>query len=192
MGLLYSAFTYYIGFKVNSGEYKLMGLAPYGEPRYSNLIKDKLLKIFDDGSFQLNMKYFNYATGLSMINKNFEQLFGGPPRSPETDLRQRDMDLASSIQKVTEEIVIKIAKNILKETGETNLCMAGGVANNSVVNGILSREKIFKNIWIQPASGDAGGAIGAALSVWFLHYNKNRSCLKGRFYGRFIFRPRIF
>jgi carbamoyltransferase len=120
------------------------------------------------------MKYFNYATGLSMINKKFEELFGGPPRSPETDLRQRDMDLASSIQKVTEEIVIKIAKNILKETGETNLCMAGGVALNSVVNGILSREKIFENIWIQPASGDAGGAIGAALSAWFLHYNKKR------------------
>ncbi len=174
LGLLYSAFTYYIGFKVNSGEYKVMGLAPYGKPRYANLIREKLIKVEEDGSFKLDMSYFNYATGLTMISKKFEKLFGGQPRKPETELTERDMDLAASIQKVTEDIIVKISKNIKNETGEKNLCLAGGVALNCVVNGILVREKIFDNIWIQPASGDAGGALGAALAVWHLHYNKAR------------------
>ena len=174
LGLLYSAFTYYIGFKVNSGEYKVMGLAPYGEPRYVNLIYDKLITLSEDGSFRLDMSYFDYATGLKMVNKKFEKLFGGPPRTSETDLTHREMDLAASIQKVTQDIIIKLAKNVVKETGEHNLCLAGGVALNCVANGILLREKIFKNIWIQPAAGDAGGALGAALSVWYLHYNNKR------------------
>ena len=174
LGLLYSAFTYYTGFKVNSGEYKIMGLAPYGEPRYADLIKSELITVADDGSFQLDMSYFDYATGLKMTNKKFDILFGGPPRSPETDLTQREMDLAASIQKVTEEIIIKIARGIAKETGERNLCLAGGVALNCVANGILFKEKIFDNIWIQPAAGDAGGALGAALSVWYLHYKNQR------------------
>ena len=180
LGLLYSAFTYYTGFKVNSGEYKVMGLAPYGQPRYVNLIKDNLVNIADDGSFQLDMSYFNYATGLTMTNKKFDELFGGPPRTSETNLTQREMDLAASIQKVTEEIIIKLAKDIAKETGEKNLCLAGGVALNCVANGILLREKIFDNIWIQPAAGDAGGALGAALSIWYQHHNKERPPSKGR------------
>ncbi len=166
IGLLYSAFTYYTGFKVNSGEYKVMGLAPYGEPRYADLIKDKLISIASDGSFQLDMSYFDYATGLTMTNKKFNDLFGGPPRKSETELTQREMDLAASVQKVTEDILIDIAKDIANETGEKNLCLAGGVALNCVANGILVREKIFENIWIQPAAGDAGGALGAALSTW--------------------------
>ena len=174
LGLLYSAFTYYIGFKVNSGEYKVMGLAPYGEPHYAELILKKLIKLADDGSFQLDMSYFNYATGLTMTNKKFDALFGGPPRKSETNLTQREMDLAASIQKVTEDIVIKLAKSIAVETGEKNLCLAGGVALNCVTNGILLREQIFDNIWIQPAAGDAGGALGAALSIWYLHHNKER------------------
>ena len=174
LGLLYSAFTYYIGFKVNSGEYKVMGLAPYGEPHYAELILKKLIKLADDGSFQLDMSYFNYATGLTMTNKKFDALFGGPPRKSETNLTQREMDLAASIQKVTEDIVIKLAKSIALETGEKNLCLAGGVALNCVTNGILLREQIFDNIWIQPAAGDAGGALGAALSIWYLHHNKER------------------
>ena len=174
LGLLYSAFTYYIGFKVNSGEYKVMGLAPYGEPRYVNLIKEKLINVAEDGSFQLDMSYFNYAAGLTMTNKKFHNLFGEPPRKPETKLKQRDMDLAASIQKVTEEIIVKLGKNIANTTGELNLCLAGGVALNCVANGILLREKIFKNIWIQPAAGDAGGALGAALTAWYLHHNKER------------------
>ena len=179
LGLLYSAFTYYTGFKVNSGEYKVMGLAPYGEPRYLSLIKENLINIADDGSFQLDMSYFNYATGLTMTNKKFDKLFGGPPRKSETNLTQREMDLAASIQKVTEEIIIKLAKDIAKETGEKNLCLAGGVALNCVANGILLREKIFDHIWIQPAAGDAGGALGAALSMWYQHHNKERSPSKG-------------
>ena len=174
LGLLYSAFTYYTGFKVNSGEYKIMGLAPYGEPRYANLIKEKLISVADDGSFQLDMSYFNYPTGLTMTNKKFHELFGGPPRKPETKLKQREMDLAASVQKVTEDIIVKIAKNIANKTGERNLCLAGGVALNCVANGIIMREKIFEKIWIQPAAGDAGGAVGAALSVWHLHHNKER------------------
>ena len=168
LGLLYSAFTYYTGFKVNSGEYKVMGLAPYGEPKYVDIIKDNLITISEDGSFQLDMSYFNYATGFTMTNKKFDDLFGGPPRTSEADLTQREMDLAASIQKVTEDIVVQIAKDIASETGEKNLCLAGGVALNCVANGILLREKIFENIWIQPAAGDAGGALGAALSAWYL------------------------
>ena len=189
LGLLYSAFTYYTGFKVNSGEYKVMGLAPYGEPRYSDLIKEKLITIASDGSFQLDMSYFDYATGLTMTNKKFNALFGGPPRKSETELTQREMDLAASVQKVTEDIVINIAKVIAKETGEKNLCLAGGVALNCVANGILLREKVFDNIWIQPAAGDAGGALGAALSIWYLHHKKernsssNRDSMKGAFLG---------
>ena len=174
IGLLYSAFTYYTGFRVNSGEYKVMGLAPYGEPRYVDLIKENLIKLADDGSFQLDMSYFDYATGLTMTNKKFDALFGGPPRTSESKLTQREMDLAASIQKVTEEIVIKMARGIAKSTGERNLCLAGGVALNCVANGILLREKIFDNIWIQPAAGDAGGALGAALSAWYLHHHKDR------------------
>ena len=180
LGLLYSAFTYYIGFKVNSGEYKVMGLAPYGEPCYADLIREKLITVSEDGSFQLDMSYFGYATGLTMTNKKFDALFGGPPRSSETELTQREMDLAASVQKVIEDIVVQIARDIAKETGERNLCLAGGVALNCVANGILLREKIFDNIWIQPAAGDAGGALGAALSVWYLHHNnKRRMSLQG-------------
>lgn len=175
IGMLYSAFTYYTGFKVNSGEYKVMGLAPYGRPKYTNLIKEKLIHISDDGSFQLDMNYFNYATGLTMTNEKFHKLFNGPPRSPETPITKREMDLAASIQKVTEDVVIKLAKNIARETGEKNLCLAGGVALNCVANGVLSRKNIFDNIWIQPAAGDSGGAIGAALSAWYLHYKKPRT-----------------
>tara|TARA_B100001093_G_scaffold192444_1_gene184983 strand:- start:1696 stop:3534 length:1839 start_codon:yes stop_codon:yes gene_type:complete len=180
LGLLYSAFTYYTGFKVNSGEYKVMGLAPYGEPVYADLIREKLITIAEDGSFKLNMSYFDYATGLKMTNKKFNALFGGPPRTSETELTQREMDLAASIQKVTEDIVLQLAKGIAKETGERNLCLAGGVALNCVANGILLRENIFDNIWIQPAAGDAGGALGAALSTWHLHHNKERVTLKER------------
>ena len=189
IGLLYSAFTYYTGFKVNSGEYKVMGLAPYGEPRYADLIKEKLITVAKDGSFQLDMSYFDYATGLTMTNKKFDALFGGPPRTSETKLSQREMDLAASVQKVTEDIVLGLARNIANETGERNLCLAGGVALNCVANGVLLREKIFDNIWIQPAAGDAGGALGAALSTWFLHHSnertvsKKRDAMKGTYLG---------
>jgi len=189
LGLLYSAFTYYTGFKVNSGEYKVMGLAPYGEPRYADLIREKLITVADDGSFQLDMSYFNYATGLTMTNKKFDALFGGPPRTSETELTQREMDLAASVQKVTEDIVLELARGIAKETGERNLCLAGGVALNCVANGILLREKIFDNIWIQPAAGDAGGALGAALSTWYLHHDRERvasiepDAMKGAYLG---------
>ena len=189
LGLLYSAFTYYTGFKVNSGEYKVMGLAPYGDPRYADLITEKLITIAEDGSFQLDMSYFDYATGLTMTNKKFDALFGGPPRKPETELTQREMDLAASIQKVTEDIVVELAQGIAKETGERNLCLAGGVALNCVVNGIILRRKIFDNIWIQPAAGDAGGALGAALSTWYLHHSKERvasrerDAMKGAYLG---------
>lgn len=189
LGLLYSAFTYYTGFKVNSGEYKVMGLAPYGEPRYADLIREKLVTVSEDGSFQLDMSYFDYATGLTMTNNKFDTLFGGPPRTSETELTQREMDLASSVQKVTEDIVVHIAKGIAKETGERNLCLAGGVALNCVANGILLREQIFDNIWIQPAAGDAGGALGAALSAWYLHHQGVRKissvgdAMKGAYLG---------
>ena len=161
LGLLYSAITYYTGFKVNSGEYKVMGLAPYGEPKYAQLMKDNLIDIKEGGSFALDMSYFNYCTGLTMTNAKFDQLFGGPRRSEEATLTQREMDLAASIQAVTEEVVIKLARGIRKSTGQTNLCLAGGVALNCVANGKLLRENIFDNIWIQPAAGDAGGAVGA-------------------------------
>jgi carbamoyltransferase len=174
LGLLYSAFTYYLGFKVNSGEYKVMGLAPYGEPVYEEIIKENLITIAEDGSFHLHMEYFGYPTGLTMTNSKFNALFGGEPRKSESELTQREMDIAASIQKVTEEIVVKLAKGVAKETGEKNLCLAGGVALNCVANGILLREKIFQNIWIQPAAGDAGGALGAALCVWHIHHAKER------------------
>ena len=180
LGLLYSAFTFYTGFKVNSGEYKVMGLAPYGKPHYANLITDKLLSIASDGSFKLDMSYFDYASGLKMTNKKFDDLFGGPPRKPESEITQREMDLAASIQQVTEQLVSKLARGIAKETGEKNLCLAGGVALNCVANGVILREKIFDKIWIQPAAGDAGGAIGSALSAWHLHYNKNRKINLGK------------
>jgi carbamoyltransferase len=189
LGLLYSAFTYYTGFKVNSGEYKVMGLAPYGEPRYADLIREKLITVADDGSFQLDMSYFDYATGLTMTNKKFDALFSGPPRTSEAELTQREMNLAASVQKVTEDIVIDLANGIAKETGEKNLCLAGGVALNCVANGMLLREKIFENIWIQPAAGDAGGALGAALSTWYLHHDKERTvsterdAMKGAYLG---------
>tara|TARA_B100000787_G_scaffold169845_1_gene162537 strand:+ start:193 stop:2088 length:1896 start_codon:yes stop_codon:yes gene_type:complete len=189
LGLLYSAFTYYTGFKVNSGEYKVMGLAPYGEPRYADLISEKLITVADDGSFQLDMSYFDFATGLTMTNKKFDALFGGPPRTSESELTQREMDLAASVQKVTEDIVIRLAKSIAEETGEKNLCLAGGVALNCVANGILLREKIFDNIWVQPAAGDAGGALGAALAAWHLHHSRerlvslDRDAMKGSYLG---------
>ena len=168
LGLLYSAITYYTGFKVNSGEYKVMGLAPYGKPKYAQLIKDHLIDIKEDGSFALDMSYFNYCTGLTMTNQKFDALFGGPRRAEESPLTQREMDLAASIQAVTEEVVIKLAKGIAKSTGLKNLCLAGGVALNCVANGKLLRENVFENIWIQPAAGDAGGAVGAALGAYYL------------------------
>ena len=167
LGLLYSAFTYYTGFRVNSGEYKIMGLAPYGKPVYVDAIKNNLIQINDDGSFNLNMHYFDYCTGLTMTNKNFNKLFGGPPRKPESEITQKEMDLAASIQAIAEEVVLKLAKDIQKNTNEKNLCLAGGVALNCVANGILLKEKIFENIWIQPAAGDAGGSLGAALTIWY-------------------------
>lgn len=175
LGLLYSAFTYYTGFKVNSGEYKVMGLAPYGEPKYADLIRENLIDIADDGSFHLDMSYFNFATGLTMTNKKFDTLFGGPPRKPEMELTEREMDLAASVQEVTEEVLLKLATSVAAETGERNLCLAGGVALNCVANGILLREAIFENVWIQPAAGDAGGALGAALSVWYGHHGNERT-----------------
>ena len=174
LGLLYSAFTYYTGFRVNSGEYKLMGLAPYGEPKYVDLILENLLDLKDDGTFRLNMRYFNYATGLTMTNKRFADLFGAPAREPEAELTQREMDIARSIQVVTEEVVLRLARTVHKETGQKNLCLAGGVALNCVANGRLLREGPFESIWIQPASGDAGGAIGAALSAYHEYQEKPR------------------
>ena len=179
LGLLYSAFTYYTGFKVNSGEYKVMGLAPYGEPKYADLILENLLDLKEDGSFRINYDYFNYCTGLTMTNSRFNDLFGGKPRQPEELLDQRHMDLAASIQSVTEEVVIRIARSIAKETGQKNLCLAGGVALNCVANGKLLREGIFDNIWIQPAAGDAGGAVGAALTAHYWHLDSERSVSNG-------------
>ena len=174
MGLLYSAFTYYTGFKVNSGEYKLMGLAPYGEPRYVQQILEHLIDIKDDGTFRLNMDYFNYTTGLTMTNHRFDALFGGPPRTPESLVTQREMDIARSIQAVTEEVVLRIAGSIHRDLDIEHLCLAGGVALNCVANGRLLREGPFENVWIQPAAGDAGGAIGAALSVWHEYFEQPR------------------
>jgi len=174
LGLLYSAFTYYTGFKVNSGEYKVMGLAPYGEPKYKDLILSELIELKEDGSFKMNMKYFNYCAGLTMTNKNFDKLFGGPPRKPESKLTQRDMDLARSVQDVTEEVMMRMANHVHKETGLDNLCLAGGVSLNCVGNGKILREGPFKNIWIQPAAGDAGGALGAALFAWYQYLDNPR------------------
>jgi carbamoyltransferase len=179
IGLLYSAMTYYTGFKVNSGEYKVMGLAPYGEPKYANLIKDHLIDIKEDGSFALDMSYFNYCTGLTMTNNKFDALFGGPPRKQESMLTQREMDLAASIQAVVEEVVIKLAKGVAKTTGEKNLCLAGGVALNCVANGKLLKEKVFDHLWIQPAAGDAGGALGAALGAYHIMLNQPRKVSDG-------------
>jgi carbamoyltransferase len=175
LGLLYSAITYYTGFKVNSGEYKVMGLAPYGKPKYKRLIYDHLIDVKDDGSFRMNMEYFNYCQGLTMTNGKFNKLFGGPPREPETNLTQKEMDLARSLQEVTEEIVLKLGNHVYKKTGLKNLCLAGGVALNCVANGRLLREGPFENIWIQPAAGDAGGALGAALIGWYKYHNKPRT-----------------
>ncbi|MCA1510377.1 carbamoyltransferase [Bradyrhizobium sp. NBAIM01] len=179
LGLLYSAFTYYTGFKVNSGEYKVMGLAPYGEPKYVHLIKEHLINIKEDGSFHLDMSFFDYCTGLTMTNDRFERLFGGPARRPESRLTQKEMDLAASIQAITEEVVLKLAKGIRAATGQRNLCLAGGVALNCVANGKLLREKLFDQIWIQPAAGDAGGALGAALAAYHLMLEKPRSSYSG-------------
>ena len=190
IGLLYSAFTYYLGFKVNSGEYKVMGLAPYGEPKYKDIILKKLIDLKDDGSFRLNMKYFNYATGLTMTNKNFSNLFDRKVREPEKELlTQFHMDIASSIQSVLEEIVLKLTKSIAQETKIKNLCMAGGVALNCVANGKILKNNIFENIWLQPASGDAGGSLGAALAFWYHELGEKRSIpsflddMKGSYLG---------
>ena len=188
LGLLYSAFTYYTGFKVNSGEYKLMGLAPYGNPIYIDQIK-KLIDIKNDGSFRLDQSYFNYATGLTMTSKKFNKLFGKSPRNPMKEkLEQFHMDIAASIQKVTEEIMLKLTKSIREEYGLKNLCLAGGVALNCVANGKILKEKIFENIWIQPAAGDAGGSLGAALALWHLEFGNNRNVnlnddMKGSYLG---------
>jgi len=187
LGLLYSAFTYYVGFKVNSGEYKLMGLAPYGKPLFKDLILQKLIDLKEDGSFKLNMKYFNYATGLTMTNDKFSKLFGHPVRDPNKDLlTQFHMDLAASIQAVIEEIVIRITKNISSKYKIENLCLAGGVALNCVANGKVQNEKIFKNIWIQPASGDAGGSLGAALAYWHHELGKPRDEFSDKMMGSFL------
>ena len=190
LGLLYSAFTYFCGFKVNSGEYKLMGLAPYGQPVYADLIRKHLLDLRDDGSFRLDMRYFDYLSGLRMTNRRFADLFGGPPRQPEADITEREMDLAASVQRVTEEILLHMARHLHSLTGEKNLCMAGGVALNCVANGLLMREGPFENIWIQPAAGDAGGALGAALAAWHLAGDQprqvrpdGRDTMKGSFLG---------
>ncbi|MGR9101433.1 MAG: carbamoyltransferase family protein, partial [Gammaproteobacteria bacterium] len=189
LGLLYSAFTYYTGFRVNSGEYKLMGLAPYGEPVYVDLIMDRLLDVKEDGTYRLDMRYFNYATGLTMTNRKFDELFGGPPRKPESKITQREMDIARSIQVVTEEIVLKLMRAVHKEMGCDYLCLAGGVALNCVANGRILREGPFKDIWIQPAAGDAGGALGAALTVWHEYQNRPRKCdgfdkMRGSYLGK--------
>lgn len=188
LGLLYSAFTYYTGFKVNSGEYKLMGLAPYGEPKYVDVILDNLLDLKADGTFRLNMKYFNYATGLTMTNGQFDRLFGGKPRTAEGELTQREMNIAASVQKVTEEVVLRLAQTAYQELGTDALCLAGGVALNCVANGRLLREGPFQDIWIQPAAGDAGGAIGAALAGWYQYENQprgtnGRDAMQGSYLG---------
>ena len=187
LGLLYSAFTYYTGFKVNSGEYKVMGLAPYGKPKFKDLIIEKLMDLKSDGSFRLNMKYFNYTTGLTMTNKKFSDLFGEPVRDPKKDLlTQFHMDIASSIQAVTEEIILRITKNLAEEYKIKNLCLAGGVALNCVANGKVLKEKIFDNIWIQPASGDAGGSLGAAFAYWYQELGKPRNIYKDQMKGSYL------
>jgi carbamoyltransferase len=174
LGLLYSAFTYYTGFKVNSGEYKIMGLAPYGEPKYVPLIKEKLVEVCEDGSLRMNQEYFGYSQGLRMTNRAFDKLLGGPPREPESKLTQREMDLARSVQEITEEVVLKMARYVQRETGMKKLCLAGGVALNCVANGLLLRERLFDDIWIQPAAGDAGGSVGIALAIWHRYLGKPR------------------
>jgi carbamoyltransferase len=174
LGLLYSAFTYYTGFKVNSGEYKLMGLAPYGIPKYEKLIRDRLIDLKPDGSFRLNLDYFNYCTGLTMTNGRFDELFGGPPRDPESLLEQRHMDIAASVQVVLEDAVLRLTRSLAAETGMENLCLAGGVALNCVANGKVLGEGRFRDIWVQPAAGDAGGALGAALAVYYIHEGRQR------------------
>lgn len=187
LGLLYSAFTYYTGFKVNSGEYKLMGLAPYGAPKYVNQIRDQLLDVKPDGTFRLNINYFNYATGLTMTAPKFHDLFGGPPRQPEAALTQREMDLAASIQQVTEEVVSRLARTARRELEVEYICLAGGVALNCVANGKLLREKIFRDIWVQPAAGDAGGALGAALAGWHIYRARPRVASESdRMHGGFL------
>ncbi|MBM3321603.1 MAG: carbamoyltransferase [Candidatus Eisenbacteria bacterium] len=180
IGLLYSAFTYFTGFKVNSGEYKVMGLAPYGEPKYVDAILEHLMDLKEDGSFKLNLCYFNYCAGLSMTNRRFEKLFGGPPRKPEAELTQREMDLARSVQEVVEEVMMRMARTVHRETGMKNLCLAGGVALNCVANGRILREGPFERIWIQPAAGDAGGALGAALFAWHRIFGNERRVDAGR------------
>jgi carbamoyltransferase len=189
LGLLYSAFTYYTGFRVNSGEYKVMGLAPYGKPKYVQAIYDNLIDLREDGTFRLKIDYFNYCTGLTMTNGRFDSLFGGPPRKPESYLTQRDMDLARSVQEVTEEVMLRLARSLHRETGSENLCLAGGVALNCVGNGRILREGPFKGLWIQPSAGDAGGALGAALSAWHRMEEKPRNVsgsgdtMRGSFLG---------
>ncbi len=177
LGLLYSAFTYYAGFKVNSGEYKLMGLAPYGTPRFAQTIRDNLIDIKPDGSFRLNLDYFNYCTGLTMTNERFHMLFGAPPRDPESLLAQKDMDLAASVQVVLEEAVLRLTRSLARESGSENLCLAGGVALNCVANGKILRDGAFRNLWIQPAAGDAGGALGAALAAYHIYADRPRATL---------------
>jgi carbamoyltransferase len=197
LGLLYSAFTYYTGFKVNSGEYKVMGLAPYGQPKYAQTILDKLIDVKPDGSFRLNMDYFNYCSGLTMTNGRFAELFGGPPRKPEQKLTQHHMDLAASVQAVLEEIVVRLTCSLSKQTGARNLCIAGGVGLNCVANGKVLRSGIFKDIWIQPASGDAGGAVGAALAAYHIHKERPRRVngsldgMKGAYLGPSFATPDI-
>ncbi len=187
LGLLYSAFTYYLGFKVNSGEYKVMGLAPYGKPKYKNLILENLIKVKDDGSFKLNMKYFNYATGLTMTNNKFSKLFDQPVRNPKKDrLTNFHMDLASSIQSVTEEIILRLVESISKEYKVKNLCLAGGVALNCVANGKILRKKLFDNIWVQPAAGDAGGSLGAALAFWYKELGNERLSFEDKMFGSYL------
>ena len=187
LGLLYSAFTYYTGFKVNSGEYKVMGLAPYGQPKYKDLIINELMDLKEDGSFKLNMKFFDYATGLTMTNKKFSKLFGNPVRNPKKDLlKDFHMDIAASIQAVTEEVVIRLTRNIASEYKIKNLCLAGGVALNCVANGKILKEKIFEDIWIQPAAGDAGGSLGAALAYWHQELNKPRENFKDQMKGAYL------
>jgi carbamoyltransferase len=186
LGLLYSAFTYYTGFKVNSGEYKLMGLAPYGEPRYAKLIRDTLIDIKPDGSFRLNLDYFNYCTGLTMTNGAFDRVFGGPAREPDDLLTQKHMDIAASIQAVLDEIVLKMARSLAAETGMRNLCLAGGVALNCVSNGKVLRDGCFENVWIQPAAGDAGGALGAALAAYYQYKDSPRQADRDRMQGAYL------
>ena len=175
LGLLYSAFTYFAGFKVNSGEYKLMGLAPYGQPKFVDLILNNLIDLKEDGTFLLNQKYFNYSVGLTMTNKNFEKLFGSKPRLPDSEIKQFHMDLAASIQYVTEKIMLMLSKSLRKEFDIPNLCLAGGVALNCVANGKITKEKIFDNIWVQPAAGDAGGSLGSALLLWYSEFDNERA-----------------